>query len=259
MLYRKDGLPEEHDIVLCTVTKIHFHSVFVRLDEYDNLSGMIHISEVSPGRIRNLNDYVKEGKKIICKVLRVNRERNQIDLSLRRVNEGIRREKLDSIKQEQKAEKIAEMVAKSLKTDAKKLYNTLTEKIFNDYQYLHECFNDIVQDKVDLKKYKFDPKTIKALTDMVKDKIKPPEVEFSGTFTIECYDGEGVEVVKESLNEALKVAKDANVFYLGSGKYKFSIKGIDLKKMDELVDKCSKAVIDYAESKGAEASFVREK
>jgi len=259
MLYRKAGLPEEHEIVLCTVTKIHFHSVFVRLDEYDNLSGMIHISEVSPGRIRNLNDYVKEGRRIVCKVLRVNRERNQIDLSLRRVNEGIRREKLDSIKQEMKAEKILEMTAKSLKIETKILYNLITEKVFVDYAFLHECFNTIVQKKEDLKKYNFDAKITKALVDMVIQKIKPQEVEFSGTFTISSYEEDGVGVVKDSLNEVFKVAKDATLFYLGSGKYKFSIKGTDLKKLDDLSDKCGEAVIKYAESHNSKASFAREK
>ena len=68
MLYKKQGYPEEEELVLCTVTNVQHHSVFVNIDEY-NLSGMIHISEVSPGRIRNIRDYVKEGKVIVCKVL----------------------------------------------------------------------------------------------------------------------------------------------------------------------------------------------
>ena len=58
MLYQKKGLPEESELVICTVTKIQYHSVFVKLDEF-NHSGMIHISEISPGRIRNIGDYVK--------------------------------------------------------------------------------------------------------------------------------------------------------------------------------------------------------
>ncbi|MEK6869062.1 MAG: S1 RNA-binding domain-containing protein, partial [Nanoarchaeota archaeon] len=49
MLLKKEGFPEEDELVMCTVTKVQFHSVFVTLDEYDK-GGMIHISEVSPGR-----------------------------------------------------------------------------------------------------------------------------------------------------------------------------------------------------------------
>ncbi len=55
----KVGFPKESEIVICTVTNIQYNSVFVKLDEYKNLQGMIHISEISPGRIRNLRDFVK--------------------------------------------------------------------------------------------------------------------------------------------------------------------------------------------------------
>jgi translation initiation factor 2 subunit 1 len=100
-MIKKTGFPEEGELLLCTVTKIFGHSVFVNIEEYGR-SGMVHISEISPGRIRNLRDYVVEGKKIVCAVLRVNKEKGHVDLSLRRVNEGQRRKKLEQIKQEQK-------------------------------------------------------------------------------------------------------------------------------------------------------------
>ena len=54
MLYKKQGMPDEDEIVLCTVTAVHHHSVFAKLDDYGK-TGMIHISEVSPGRIRKNN------------------------------------------------------------------------------------------------------------------------------------------------------------------------------------------------------------
>ena len=90
MLLRKAGFPEDSELVICTVTKINPGSVFVNIDEYDR-SGLIHISEISPGRIRNIRDYVKEGKKVVCKVLHVDSNKGHIDLSLRRVSDGQRK------------------------------------------------------------------------------------------------------------------------------------------------------------------------
>src|SRR3989338_3106883 len=106
MLLEKKGFPAEEELVLCTVTNVQFHSVFVTLDEYNSRTGMIHISEVAPGRIRNIRDFVIEGKKVVCKVLRINQEKGHIDLSLRRVNESQKQLKLNEIKQEQFAENI---------------------------------------------------------------------------------------------------------------------------------------------------------
>src|SRR3990167_8225509 len=122
MLLKKEGFPEEDELVLCTVTKIFHNGVFVDLDEYAK-GGMIHISEVSPGRIRNIRDFVVEGKKVVCKVLRVDGEKGHIDLSLRRVNEGQKKIKINEIKMEQRAEKIIEFAAKKLSIDFKKFYS----------------------------------------------------------------------------------------------------------------------------------------
>jgi len=53
----------EHPIQFC----------LVNLEEYESKSGMIHISEVSAGRIKNIREFVAEGKFIVCKVLSINR------------------------------------------------------------------------------------------------------------------------------------------------------------------------------------------
>src|SRR5210317_879230 len=100
MYFKRQGYPQDSEVVVCKVTKVQFHSVFVNLEEYGK-SGMLHISEVSPGRIRNIRDYVVEGKIIVCKVLKVDEKKGHIDVSLRRVNEGQRKDKLSSVKQEQ--------------------------------------------------------------------------------------------------------------------------------------------------------------
>src|SRR3990167_3285690 len=111
MYFKKKGLPEVGEVVLCTVRKILYHSVFVSIEDYEGREGLVHISEVSPGRIRNLRDFVREGKIIVCKVLRVNSQKNQIDLSLRRVNLAQRKNKLEEVAFEKKAEKLLEVFA----------------------------------------------------------------------------------------------------------------------------------------------------
>ena len=78
MLYTKDGYPEVNEIVVCTVRKIYGNSTFVYLTEYEK-EGVLTISEIAAGRIRNLRDHVVEDKTIICKILRVDKKqkRNQ--------------------------------------------------------------------------------------------------------------------------------------------------------------------------------------
>lgn len=88
---------EEGEIVLCKVNKIEGTSVFVTLLDYDK-QGIIVTSEIAPGRIRNIRDYVVPNKIIACKVLRI--EKDTISLSLRRVTSKEKKEALELYKKE---------------------------------------------------------------------------------------------------------------------------------------------------------------
>jgi len=255
MLYRKEGFPDDDELVLCTVTAVHGHSVFAKLDEYDK-GGMIHISEVSPGRIRNIRDYVVEGKKIICKVLKIDKTKGHIDLSLRRVNEGQRRKKNDEIKQEQKAEKIIEGVAKKIDIKAAELYDKAGSKIFEKYEYLFECFNDIVSGKVNLEKLGIDAKISEELTAFVKEKIKPIEVQIKGVLKLVSYDVDGVEVIKGALKKV--EGENVNVRNKGAGEYNIIVNAPDYKEAEKILKNSVDKATRYMEKKKGIVSFERE-
>ncbi len=233
MLYKKKGFPEESELVMCLVTKVLYDSVFVRLNEYDK-QGVIHISEISPGRIRNIRDFVKEGKIVICKVLRINKERGHIDLSLRRVTDMQRREKANNIKQEQKAEKIIEGIAKKTNINIDNLYRSISPKILSEYEYIFQCFEDIVENKISLEKLGIDKNITQEITNAVKEKIKPKEVKIKGDIEIEVYHSDGINILKETLNKGLN--KNIEINYAGAGKYRIVVSAKGYKEAEEILD-----------------------
>ncbi|MBD3310549.1 translation initiation factor IF-2 subunit alpha [Candidatus Woesearchaeota archaeon] len=255
MLLKRQGFPEEDELVMCTVTNVQHHSVFCNLDEYGK-SGMIHISEVSPGRIRNLRDYVVEGKKVVCKVLRIHRDRGHIDLSLRRVNESQRRNKINDIKQEQKAEKILEFVAKKLNKDPKSTFERIKDKVLEHYPNLYVCFQDIVTGNIPISFLDLEKPFLKDLEDTIKQRIKIPEVEIGGFFTIRSYAPDGIEVIKR----ALKKASGENILinYLGAGKYGLDVTAPDYKQAEKRLKKVTDTVTKEVEKHKGEVSFERQ-
>jgi len=257
MLYKKEGMPDEDELVLCTITSVQHHSVFVTLDEYGK-TGMLHISEVSPGRIRNIRDFVQEGKKIICKVLRVDKIKGHIDLSLRRVNEGQRRNKMDEIKQEQKAEKIIESFAKKLSRDFNEVYEEISNSIFEKYEYIFECFTDIVENDFDLKKLGMNEALADKLTEVVKEKIKPLEVQIKGILKLVSYDPDGIEVVKKTLSRIEKLGKGrTHVTYAGGGRYNMVVIAPDYKTAEKVLKTNADSAIKFIEKQGGIGSFER--
>ena len=255
MLYRKKGTPEQDEIVFCQVTKLFNHAVFVNLIEY-NSPGMIHISEIAPGRIRNIRDYVKIDKQIVCKVLRIDSEKGHIDLSLRRVNSNQRREKLDEIKAELKAEKIISNLAKNLKKDLGKLYAQITEKIFKEYSHLHLCFMDVVDGKVNLEELGV-PKTLtKNLEEVILEVFKPKKVKIEGIIKLQTYDSEGIKKIIKFLKDIEKL-KGVIVYYKGGGNYNLEIEDYEYKTVEDVLEQIKTKLEKFNDDKISTATFNR--
>lgn len=257
MLFQREGYPDEDELVMCTVTKVRYHSVFCTLDEFKTRSGMIHISEVSPGRIRNIRDYVKEGKKVICLVLRINKQKGHIDLSLRRVNEAQRRNKIDEIKQEQKAEKIIEILANDKKKSVKDLYNEIAPPIIEEYGMLHYAFNEVVEDELDLKDLDLKKDLVEELTEIIKDKIKPKEVSIGGEFTITLYEPNGIDIIKDALQKVEEVDEKVTIKYKGGGTYIINVPSKDYKIAEGHLKKAKDIVTKAIEEKDGTVQFKR--
>src|SRR5947199_9341604 len=99
-----------------------------KLDEYGGIEGLVHISENSTTWVRNFRDHARACQKLVLKVLRVNPQRNQIDLSLRRVTGREKSEKMLEWKKERKAEAILKSAAEKMKRpeeDAEAIKNTI--------------------------------------------------------------------------------------------------------------------------------------
>ncbi len=256
MLIKRDGFPEPSDLVMCTVTNIQHNSTFVNIHEY-NKQGMITISEIAPGRIRNIRDYVIEGKIVICKVLNVNKERGYIDLSLRRVTEGQKRQKSDEIKQETRAEKIIELAAHELKVPFEQLYSKLSEKLLKQYFYIYQAFEDVMNGSLELRDI-VDEKTAALLEKTIADKIKPKQIIIAGDVSISVWEENGVSIIRSALTNAIS-GPETKINYLGGGRYRIMVKGTDYKTVEKILKDSSDSIISVIKKAKGKIEYERVK
>ncbi len=257
MFYQQTGFPKNGDLVLCTVTKVQYHSIFVHLEEY-NKQGMIHISEVAPGRIRNIHDFVKEDKVVVCQVLRVNEERGYIDLSLRRVNENQRRKKVEQLKQEQKAEKVLEFVAQQLKKNPKEVYAAVHTVISKHYPFLYLCFQDIVKNEITLEDLHVPTEYQTLLEEVIRQRFKIEEVFVGGKLLLKSYAPNGIEIIKAALQKSFAAGEEqTQIRYLGAGAFNLFIKSENYKEGERILKQVLQAT-EKALPKEATFKFIRE-
>ena len=100
------GWPDQGDLVVGKVDEIEDFGVFVDLLEYRDRRGLVHVSEVASGWIKNVRDHVGVDETVVCKVLDVDESSQQIDLSIKDVNDHQRKDKIQEWKNEQKARSI---------------------------------------------------------------------------------------------------------------------------------------------------------
>lgn len=77
---------EVGSIITGKVTGIQPYGAFVSLDE--NLQGLVHISEVTHGYVKDINEFLKVGDEVKVKVLSVDDNAGKIGLSIRATEEA---------------------------------------------------------------------------------------------------------------------------------------------------------------------------
>ncbi|MFA6461118.1 MAG: S1 RNA-binding domain-containing protein [Candidatus Woesearchaeota archaeon] len=258
MLYSRTSTPEVEEIVLCKVTKLYPNSVFVDLQEYPGKVGVVYISEVAPGRIRNLRDYVDLDRQIVCKVIRVDSSTGNIDLSLRRVNSTQRMDKLEEIKQELKAETLFKGVCEKTKKPLQETYNQVSKKMFVEYSHMYLCFRDVASGNANLEKMGVEKDFAKELTSVIVDKFKAPKIYINGDITLKSYASEGVEKIKSTLIAIKNISSSISITYLGGGKYKFVIEDVEYKPAEKNLVKIED-ILEKFKDKVSEFTLQREK
>ena len=258
----RSGWPDESDFVVCSVQKVADFGAFVSLDEYGAKEGLIHISEVASGWVKYIRDHVREGQKIVCKVLFVDADKQHIDLSLKDVNEHQRREKIQEWKNEQKAEKWIQYVAESTKTDKEGLEG-LTDLFYNELGSVYSAFEKaMLSGESALTKIGVSDDVAKMITQVANDNLKKPQVDISGYVDLICPNPEGIEVIRKALVKADEMEGDeikVDVSYVGAPRYRIRVIAPDYKKAESILKKSSDAAIKIVQKAGGTGEFFRHK
>jgi translation initiation factor 2 subunit 1 len=245
------------------VQNVKNFGAFVSLDEYDGKEGFIHITEVATGWVKYIRDYVREGQKIVCKVLAVDPSKEHVDLSLKVINDHQRREKIHLWKDEQKAERLLDMVAqKGGKSAEKQITDEDYDKLIETYGTLYKAFEESVINKKALEEAGFKGLWVADFVAVANENIEPPLVDIAGYLELICYQPDGVNHIKTALSQIeKKMGRDGAeviVQYIGAPRYRLQVRAKNYKTAEDVITKAADKAIIYITKHNGEGKFARE-
>jgi len=257
----KKEYPEEGELVIGTITTVQGFGAFVSLDEYPNKEGFIHISEIATGWVKRIRNFVREKQKVVCKVVHVDQAKKHIDLSLKKVNDHQRREKIQDWKNAQKSSKLFEMVASGLGKTVDQCYKEFGDALLKKYGTMYAAFEEAAYDPNTLKNDGFSGDWLKKFEEIAKTSITVPFVEIKGMLILTTFLPDGITHIKEALLDAGKSEFDdvtIDIKYIGAPRYMIKVKAPDYKVAESQMKKAvERAGASMTKIKG-ECEFQRE-
>jgi translation initiation factor 2 subunit 1 len=230
-------LPEPGEIVICTVREITSHGIYVNLDQYEGTNGFLHVSEISTGWVRNIDRVAKVSQKLVLKVIRVNKARREIDLSLRQVTNEERRARVIQWKREERALAIMATVKKTLGLDDAQ-EEALREKLEEQFGTLYGALETAAKSgEKGLAPLGLPEKTAKVIAELASEKIVPPKYEVGALVEVSSRSPDGIELVKKTLMGAASApSAEVHITYAGAPRYRVRITADDYKQAEKALD-----------------------
>ncbi len=255
---RKAEYPEVGDLVVCSVQNVKNFGAFVSLDEYGNKEGFIHVRDVATGWVKYIRDHVREGQKIVCKTLSVDKERGHIDLSLKQVNDHQKREKIQEWKNEKKAEKLLEIVGTKMDKTLDEAYTEVGDKLIDEYGSLYVAFEEVNVNPASIKDIGLDKKWAATVTEVAHENIQLPSVTIDGILELSCPKPDGIDHIKKALAIGTSVGDgEVGVHYVGAPRYRVTVTAEDYKTAEQELKEAVQKITAAVEKSGGSASFKR--
>ncbi|KRZ07990.1 Eukaryotic translation initiation factor 2 subunit 1 [Trichinella zimbabwensis] len=210
-----DKYPQVEDTVVVTVRSIAEMGAYVSLLEYNNIEGMILLSELSRRRIRSVNKLIRVGRSECVVVIRVDEDKGYIDLSKRRVYTKDLIECEERFAKAKAVYSILRHVADQLGYDSDNQLEDLLNRTawhfdrkYNRKAASYEVFKKAVNDESVLDECDIDDATKEKILENIRKRLTPQAVRIRADVEVSCFGYDGIDAVKAALSEGLKCSTE---------------------------------------------------
>jgi len=273
MVKSKSKFPREGEFVVAKVTEVQHQYVYVDLIDFEGLDseanarGMIHISEISSRWIKNIRNYVRIGQRVVLRALRIDVNKGHVDLSLRRVNSAQKENRIKEWKYALKYENLLQFLTDTEGIDITfdKAYELIGFPVLEFYDSYQETIESLKENGEEilstLDGITDDIK--KALLKIIEENVSISTVSISGRVKLSFTSENGIEQIKESLTEALKVieqkeTRNININYIAAPFYRLEIVSKDYLDAENILSDALEIIEQNTEKYNGSFEFIRD-
>ncbi len=243
--------PQEGELVVVTVKNVKQNGVYVDFDEFPGIEGFIFIGEIASGWVKNIRSFVRDGQRLICKVMRTKKDGSSLELSLKSVSEERRRDRLQEWKNEQRSNQLLKVLAEKVGW-SEETRDEYGEELTLTYGSLYASFEEAAMNEASLADAGFEGEWVKEFIKIAIENIIPPFVEIKGALNLSVNSENGVEIIREALLSAEKYSSEEDeisvmCYYDGAPEYRMVLKAPDFKTAEDLWIEVSKSVVSIIE------------
>ena len=253
--------PEEGELVVVTVKNVKQNGVYVDFDEYPGLEGFIFIGEIASGWVKNIRSFVRDGQRLICKVMRTKKDGSSLELSLKSVSEERRRDRLQEWKNEQRSLQLLKVCGEKVGwSEAER--DSLGEDLVSSFGTLYTAFEEAAMNETAIIDAGFEGDWITEFIEIAIENIIPPFVEIKGSLNLSINVDNGVDVIRDALISAEQYSSEKDevavmFFYDGAPEYRLVLKAPDFKTAEDLWVEVTDSIIKVMEENGGQAATFR--
>lgn len=206
--------PEIESLVMVNVRTIADMGAYVSLLEYNNIEGLILLSELSRRRIRSINKLIRVGRNEVAMVLRVDKDKGYIDLSKRRVSPEDVAACEDKFNKAKAVHGVLRHLAERRKFHLEELYERIAWPLYKKYGHAYDAFKIALVE--DAGKVEEDPFTsldvpadvIEELKTYIRRRLAPQPIKIRADVEVSCFTYDGIDAIRDALFAGIAVGTE---------------------------------------------------
>ena len=212
--FYENKYPEIESVVMVNVRNIADMGAYVSLLEYNNIEGMILLSELSRRRIRSIHKLIRVNRNEVVMVLRVDKEKGYIDLSKRRVSPEDIAACEDRFNKAKAVHGVLRHLAERRKYYLEDLYEKIGWPLYRKFGHAYDAFKLAISED----KNSGDPFADLEVPQDLKDDLKayilrrlaPQPIKIRSDIEVSCFTYEGIDAIQEALFAGMALGSEQN-------------------------------------------------